>query len=153
MNVKDKVLQLDGKTNSVYDFTLHLAVPTLEKVRNEVDVDLIEFNGTEVTARADLKMNALRAKNLLMASRTRNSANDIEYLIATNEEYRNDFILYVCNFVYDIIYNGLMDKLNNTVDTDNFMANLTFNSFLFLKGSTLKNNSVASLKYDYRVGY
>ena len=33
MNVKDIVLQLDAKSGSVYDFNLHLPIPTLEKLR------------------------------------------------------------------------------------------------------------------------
>lgn len=153
MNVKDIVLQLDAKSGSVYDFNLHLPVPTLEKLRAETGIDLLAFTGTETKAKADLKMHALKAKNILMSSKTRNSASDMEYLIATNETYRNDFISYVCSFVYDILFNGLLEKLNNIVDAEDLTANLSFGCFAMLKGSSLRNNQISGVKYVYRVGY
>jgi hypothetical protein len=153
MNVKDIVLQLDAKSGSVYDFNLHLPVPTLEKLRAETGIDLLAFTGTETKAKADLKMHTLTAKNILMGSKTRNSASDMEYLIATNETYRNDFISYVCGFVYDILFNGLLEKLNNIVNAEDLTANLSFGSFAMLKGSSLRNNEITGLRYVYRVGY
>lgn len=153
MNVKDIVLQLDAKSGSVYDFNLHMPVPTLEKLRAETGIDLLAFTGNETKAKADLKMHTLTAKNILMGSKTRNSASDIEYLIATNETYRNDFISYVCSFVYDILFNGLLEKLNNIVDAEDLTANLSFRSFAMLKGSSLRNNQISGIKYVYRVGY
>jgi hypothetical protein len=153
MNVKDIVLQLDAKSGSVYDFNLHMPVPTLEKLRAETGIDLLAFAGNETKARADLKMHTLTAKNILMGSKTRNSANDMEYLIATNETYRNDFISYVCSFIYDILFNGLLEKLNDIVNAEDLTANLSFGSFAILKGSSLRNNQITGVKYKYRVGY
>lgn len=153
MNVKDMVLQLDAKSGSVYDFNLHLPVPTLEKLRAETGIDLLAFAGNETKARADLKMHTLTAKNILMGSKTRNSASDMEYLIATNETYRNDFVSYVCSFVYDILFNGLLEKLNDIVNAEDLTANLSFGSFAMLKGSSLRNNQITGVKYKYREGY
>lgn len=153
MSVKDIVLQLDGKSGSVYDFTLHMPIPTLEKLRAETGIDLLAFTGTETKAKADLRMHTIKAKNILMGSKTRNSANDMEYLIATNETYRNDFIAYVCSFVYDVLYNGLLEKLNNIANAEDLTANLSFGSFAMLKGSSLRNNQIIGVKYTYRVGY
>lgn len=153
MDVKDIVLQLDAKSGSVYDFNLHMPIPTLEKLRAETGIDLLAFAGNETKAKADLKMHTLTAKNILMGSKTRNSANDIEYLIATNETYRNDFISYVCSFVYDILFNGLLEKLNDIVNAEDLTANLSFSSFAMLKGSSLRNNQIIGVKYKYRAGY
>ncbi len=153
MNVKDIVLQLDAKSGSVYDFNLHLPVPTLEKFRAETGIDLLTFTGTEIKAKADMKMNAIKAKNILMGSKMRNSANDMEYLIATNETYRNDFVSYVCSFIYDILFNGLLEKMNDIVNAEDLTANLSFGSFAMLKGSSLRNNQIIGVRYKYRVGY
>ncbi len=153
MNVKDIVLQLDAKSGSVYDFNLHLPVPTLEKLRAETGIDLLTFTSTETKARADMKMNAIKAKNILMGSKMRNSANDMEYLIATNETYRNDFVSYVCSFIYDILFNGLLEKMNDIVNAEDLTANLSFDSFAMLKGSSLRNNQITGVRYKYRVGY
>lgn len=153
MNVKDIVLQLDAKSGSVYDFNLHLPVPTLEKFRAETGIDLLTFTGTEIKAKADMKMNAIKAKNILMGSKMRNSANDMEYLIATNETYRNDFVSYVCSFIYDILFNGLLEKMNDIVNAEDLTANLSFGSFAMLKGSSLRNNQITGVRYKYRVGY
>ncbi len=153
MNVKDIVLQLDAKSGSVYDFNLHLPIPTLEKLRAETGIDLLTFTGTEIKAIADIKMNAIKAKNILMGSKTRNSASDMEYLIAINETYRSDFISYVCSFIYDILFNGLLEKMNDIVNAEDLTANLSFGSFAMLKGSSLRNNEIVGVKYIYRVGY
>ena len=153
MNVKDIVLQLDSKSGSVYDFNLHLPVPTLEKLRAETGVDLLTFTGTEAKAKADMKMNAIKAKNILMGSKTRNSASDMEYLIATSETYRSDFVSYVCSFIYDILFNGLLEKMNDIVNAEELTANLSFGSFAMLKGSSLRNNQISGVKYIYRAGY
>lgn len=151
--IKQKIEQLDAKTGSVYDYALHAPVPTIETVRNQTGIDVLEFSDTSLKARAELKMLTRLAKNIFTSWKTRNSANDFEFLIATEEMYRVDFIDYVCQFIYDVFYNGLMEKLNDIVVDGDLVDNLTLSSISVLKGSSLRSNSLLGVKYKYREGY
>lgn len=136
---------------STYSLKDHLPFPTLEYIEYETGFNLFQESGSEVKAQALIRTYTKAAWNALRAIKTQDTANKLEFLIATNKEYRAAFLEYVTTFVSAVYHLGGIDFLqaNDNADTSKALPLMVRN---YLEGSILKVERLV-LHYDYRVGY
>lgn len=136
---------------STYSLKDHLPFPTLEYIEHETGFNLFRESGSEVKAQALIRTYTKAAWNALRAIKTQDTANKLEFLIATNKEYRAAFLEYVTTFVSAVYHLGGIDFLqaNENADTSKALPLIVRN---YLEGSILKVERLV-LHYDYRVGY
>lgn len=138
---------------SVYDPISHLPYPTLGFIHLETGENIVENQGgNEIKAKAFVKQITNTAWRILSQSKTKETANRLEYLIATNPDYRKSFLDYVCSFIYDMFLNGVDNFLNPT-DELNLVDTMTAKTKSFIEGSLLGVSRFAWFPYEYRVGY
>ena len=102
MNPKD----LD-KNISIYDFDNHLPVPTVGYFKKTTGEDIMLELGIDAQkAAAIMFKHAKDCMNILQASKLMQDRKVVEYLIATNQDYRTDFVNYVCAYVASTLING-----------------------------------------------
>ena len=102
MNPKD----LD-KNISVYDFDNHLPIPTVSYFKKTTGEDIMLELGIDAQkATAIMFKHAKDCMNILQASKSAQDRKVIEYLIATSEDYRMNFVNYVCTYVASTLING-----------------------------------------------
>lgn len=137
---------------STYDKLRHLAMPKLSYVLQQTGEDLIINQGNEESANAFLRQITQTAWLFLRQMKTLDTANRLEYLIATDVDYRLAFLDYVCSFIYDIYYGGL-DPLLSVNERLRLLDGLTPKTKAFVEGSLLNVSNFYRFHYEYRVGY
>lgn len=136
---------------STYSLTDHLPFPTLEFIKHATGFDLFLEAGGEVQALGQLRTYTKTAWATLKAQKTFDTAKKLEYLIATNEEYRRAFLDYVASFVSAVYSLGGINFLSPTAESNTILA-LPLIVRNHLEGSLLKIERL-HLVYEYRKGY
>jgi hypothetical protein len=127
MNILDTVnpTSLDG--NSVYDFNLHLPIPTKTYILQETGIDLSLAVGSEVEADITLRFLAKTAMAVIKSNIPSQAKLNIEYLIAKSERHREAFCNVVAYMVLSVRGKGLdtlLDGGKGTLDAISRMARL-----------------------------
>lgn len=151
-DIKNKVIELNGQ-DSFYDFKLHLPIPTIEFVLENAGFNMVEISGGELQAKNDIKFCTILASRIMYADKLRETKQILEYLIATNQNYRLDFLIYVATFINDMIMNGLINKLSEISNVESFAQNLSLSCYAMLKSGSLATSRFLPIKFDYRRGY
>lgn len=141
-------ISLNG--DSVYDFDLHLPIPTKSFILREVGVDLTLATGNEQQADATLRFLSKTVMNVIKDNVPSQAKINIEYLIAKSERHRRAFIDTVAFLVLSVRGKGIDVLLNEgkgTLDSISRMARLQAEA-----------NDLLTHKYDFfveevRVGY
>lgn len=144
--------ELNG-SSSVYDFELHMPIPTIGFIRQETGEDLVILSGTETKAKAHIRNITKLAMSYILSDKLTSTRYKLEYLIAKNAEYRNAFINFVAQIVFEIINSSALETyLSNAKDLENMFTNWTKAT---LKGSILNVDYFRkNLKTEeIRVGY
>lgn len=142
--------QLDG-TTSKYDYNLHMPIPTLSFIADETGENMVINTGSEQKARALVKKYTKIAFNLIMSTKIQQTRNDLEYLIATNAEYRYAFISFVAGLISDIYVAG--DEALLLASGVDITKHLTISTRALLEGGVLSIGRFAGLRYRHREGY
>lgn len=138
---------------SVYDMDSHLPYPSLGYILQETGENITENQaGSVEKANAFVRQMTKTAWLLLKEGKILDTQNKLEYLIATNEEYRLAFLDYVCSFIYDLYYGGIDNVLKPTKDLE-LKEILSAKTKAFINGSLLGAARIAWVDYEYRVGY
>lgn len=109
---------LDG--DSVYNFQLHLPIPTRSYIMRETGMDLILATGNEVEADALLRFMSITAMNMIKANVPSNARLNIEFLIAKNKRHREAFLEVVAMMILSAKGKGIDTLLEGgqaTIDT------------------------------------
>lgn len=131
------------KEISTYDLETHTPYPTFEFILKETGEDMVINNESNFDkAKAQLRQFTDTAKDFIMSKKPKHTADYMEYLIATKEEWRMEFLRFVAMVVMDFyagvdIFNGEMSK----------RAENRYNA------GVLKTMYFKPYKYNYRVGY
>lgn len=150
--IRKIVNQLNGE-DSKYDFKLHLPIPTLSFIVENSGFDMLEITGSKLQAERDIKFCTIIASRIMYADKLRNTKQVLEYMIATKESYRTDFLLYVATFINDMIMNGLISKLSEISNFESFAKNLSLSCYVMLKSGSLATSRFVPMSFDYRKGY
>lgn len=137
---------------SDYDNNLHIPIPKLSYVLLRTGEDLVVNTGSNEKARAFLVQMTQTAWLFLKQLKTLDTSNRLEYLIATDTEYRQAFLDYVCSFIYDIYYGGY-DPLLEPTERVRLLDGMTPKTRAFVEGSLLNIGTFYRFEYKYRVGY
>lgn len=125
--------------NSVYDLDTHTAYPTIQYIANQTGENMITLTGNELKAKATIRQITDEVKQFLFNSKLRDTYNVLEYLIATNMNYRLEWIKSIANIIY-AEYN-MSETRQEAIER-------------VLKGSNLLSiERFTYIKYDYRKGY
>lgn len=100
---------LDG--DSVYDYNLHIPIPTKEYILKETGIDLTLATGSIQEADATLRFMTKTAINAIKANLTSNARNIIEYLIAKSPRHRAGFLDVVAYLILAVKGNGIEELL------------------------------------------
>jgi hypothetical protein len=149
MNPKD----LD-KNISVYDFDNHLPVPTHSYFKKTTGEDLmLELSIDAQKANAIMFKHAKDCMNILQASKLMPDRKVIEYLVATNESYRIDFVNYVCSYVASTLTIG-DQALTEISKTNDPLDKLPQNAQNAIKSTNLGIKKFTDmLRYEVEVAY
>ena len=139
------------KSTSVYDYDLHMPIPTLSFIAAETGEDMIINIGNEAKAMALVRKYTKIAYNLLMSTKIQQTRNDMEFLIATNPEYRLAFISFVAGLISDMYVAG--DEAMLLADGVNIAEHLTLSTRALLEGGLLSISRFTFMRYNYREGY
>lgn len=113
--------------DSVYDFDLHLPIPTKSFVLREVGIDLTLATGNEQQADATLRFLSKTVMNVIKNNIPTQAKINIEYLIAKSERHRRAFIDTVAFLILSVRGKGVDTLLNEgkgTLDSISRMARL-----------------------------
>lgn len=110
---------LDGY--SVYDYELHLPLPTLSFILRETGIDLTLSTGTEQEAQSVVRFLAQTAINTIKEHVPSQARLNIEFLIAKSVEHRRAFITMVAYLVMATRAKGLDDLLADTSRVSNLV--------------------------------
>lgn len=135
---------------STYAINDHLPFPTTDYIKYETGFDLFFESGSQEKADALVRTYTRTAWDVLRSQKTLQTANALEYLIATNEEYRRAFLVYVAVFVSAVYHLGGMDFLAPTGSDPKLSLPLMVRNHL--EGSILRVERLY-VAYDYRKGY
>ena len=105
---------LDG--DSVYNFTLHLPIPTTSYIAQETGIDLVVSTGSTTQANATLRFMTKTAMNAIKTNLTSEARITVEYLIAKSAKYRAAFLDVVAYLILAVKGNGI-DELLKEGDT------------------------------------
>lgn len=105
---------LDG--DSVYNFTLHLPIPTITYIAQETGIDLVVSTGSTTQANATLRFMTKTAMNAIKTNLTSEAKITVEYLIAKSAKYRAAFLDVVAYLILAVKGNGI-DELLKEGDT------------------------------------
>lgn len=105
---------LDG--DSVYNFDLHLPIPTISYILQETGIDLVISTGSTTQANATLRFMTKTAMNAIKTNLTSEARVIIEYLIAKSERHRAAFLDVVAYLILAVKGNGI-DELLKEGDT------------------------------------
>lgn len=118
-------ISLNG--DSVYDFDLHLPIPTKSFVLCEVGIDLTLATGSEQQADATLRFLSKTVMNVIKNNIPTQAKINIEYLVAKSQRHRRAFIDTVAFVVLSVRGKGVETLLNEgkgTLDSISRMARL-----------------------------
>lgn len=104
--IRDKVIELDGLTGSEYDFNSHLPYPTIQKIYDDIGINLTLLEGSSYQAESKIKLFVRKAFQILNYGKTEKTNRDLEYMIATELHFRTSFVEYVINLIGDIFVSG-----------------------------------------------
>lgn len=116
---------LDG--NSVYDYDLHLPIPTKTFILQETGIDLTLATGSESEADSTLRFLSKTAMAVIKSNVPSQAKLNVEYLIAKSERHRQAFIDVVAYMVLSVRGKGfdtLLDGGKGTLDAISRMARL-----------------------------
>lgn len=133
---------------STYDEISHTAFPKLEYILEQTGEDLIALSD-EHKAKAQVIQYTKTARNILFSSKLISTRNDLEYLIATNEDYRLAFIDYAVSFIQDVFLVGAESFFKPSAGLDV----LSPKTRSFISGSILSTAQFKRIEYEYHVGY
>lgn len=125
--------------NSTYDIKAHTRYPTIDFIKNETGEDMTVLVGSELRAKATIKQIVNDFKSYLSKNKLRETYNAIEYLVATNEEWINEWNRIIAAIIFT--------EYNDPQDRELIIKNLIEGSSLF------KIERFMYSKYNYRVGY
>lgn len=136
---------------STYDDISHTPFPKLTYILDQTGEDLVALSD-ENKAKSNVIQFTKTAKNILMGSKLMDTRKRLEYLIATDEEYRLAFLDYVCSFIQDVFLVGADNffKPNNDLDVTNILSPKTKS---YITGSILSIKQFTYFDYEYHVGY
>jgi hypothetical protein len=103
---------LDGY--SVYDYNIHLPLPTFSFILQETGVDLVLATGSEQEAQSVVRFLSQTAMNIIKDNVPPQAKINIEFLIAKSAKHRQAFITMVAYLVLTTRAKGLDDLLANT---------------------------------------
>lgn len=132
---------LDG--DSVYNFTLHLPIPTTSYILQETGIDLVVSTGSNAQANATLRFMTKTAMNAIKTNLPAEARLSIEYLIAKNARHRAAFLDVVAYLILAVKGNGI-DELLTEGDTKITALNR-------LAQLQAQANDLLVQKYDFRV--
>lgn len=135
---------------SYYDKTLHLPIPLLSFVKEQTGFDLYLETGDELKAKAYVKTYTQAAWNYLRSTKTLATANAMEYLIATDENWRGEFLLYVTALISSVYTLGGVEVFNKSESAD-LIRELPMLARAAASG--LLATKRLNVKYKYREGY
>lgn len=105
---------LDG--DSVYNYDLHLPIPTISYIAQETGIDLVVSTGSTTQANATLRFMTKTAMNAIKTNLTSEARITVEYLIAKSERHRSAFLDVVAYLILAVKGNGI-DELLKEGDT------------------------------------
>lgn len=135
---------------STYDSDSHIAYPTLDYILEETGEDLKQASDNDEDAVRRLKHMTKTAKRFLMCDKIFDTQKKLEYLIATDEDYRREWLEYVASFVHDVLLTGA-NVLN--VPQGQLQEVLTAKTRAFLESGLLNVKQFGYLEYTYHSGY
>lgn len=100
---------LDG--DSVYNFTLHLPIPTISYILQETGIDLVVSTGSTSQANATLRFMTKTAMNAIKTNLTSEAKVIVEYLVAKSERHRAAFLDVVAYLILAVKGNGIDELL------------------------------------------
>lgn len=128
-----------NEINSTYDKKTHTRYPTLQYIKEQTGEDLETLAGTTLRAEAELRQITNDFKSHLSKNKLRETYNRIEYLVATNEEWINEWNRIIASVIYK--------EYNMEATREEAMLDL-------IKGSGLFSiERFQPFKYKYREGY
>lgn len=113
--------------DSVYDYDLHLPIPTKSFIQREIGIDLTLATGSESQADATLRFLAKTAMNTIKANVPSQAKINVEYLIAKDSRYRqafNDTVAFLVLTVRGKGIDTLLSEGKGTLDNLSRMARL-----------------------------
>lgn len=116
---------LDG--DSVYDFDIHLPLPTISYILQETGIDLTISTGSTTQANTTIRFMSKTAMNAIKANLPSQARINVEYLIAKSERHRSAFLDVVAYMILAVKGNGIDDLLQSggtQIDTLNRLAQL-----------------------------
>lgn len=116
---------LDG--NGVYDYNLHLPIPTKTYILQETGIDLTLATGSEAEADTTLRFLSKTAMAVIKANVPSQAKINVEYLIAKSERHRQAFLDVVAYMILSVRGKGLdtlLDGGKGTLDALSRMARL-----------------------------
>lgn len=125
--------------NSIYDVNTHTPYPTIDFIRQQTGEDMIVLVGNELKAQATIRQITDTFKRELRKYHLVNNFNFIEYLIATDDAWRFEFISTVAAIIYD--------HYNTTQELKDIMLEAIEGSQL------LRLKKILLRKYEYHKGY
>jgi len=111
-------MEIYQDTNSIYDEDLKLAIPTLDYIKSITGYNLEVLGGTpsSIDAKQRVKGISLDAKIELHQRIPLKIDKDVmDYLIATDENWRRDFINYVVSYVSATFLYGEFEEMPSRV--------------------------------------
>lgn len=136
---KGVYIMLVQDLNSYYDLDTHTAYPTIQYIANQTGENMITLTGNELKAKAKIRQITDEIKQSLFNLKIRETFNVMEYLIATNRNYRLEWNKAIANIIYA--------EYNMTETRQEAIERV-------LKGSNLLSiERFTYIKYDYRKGY
>lgn len=137
---------------SKYDKNAHIPYPTINYVLQETGEDLVTNYGNSAKAEAFIRQATKTAWNILRQSKIQETASALEYLIATNKDYRQAFLDYVCSFIFDIYTIGA-DEFFKIQNEEGLLKNsLTTKTKSHIESGLLSAGRI-NIRYKYREGY
>lgn len=126
--------------NSTYDIQSHTAYPNIQFIRNQTGEDMSVIAGNQLNADATIRQITDEVKRVLFEKKLRTTFDILEYLTATNKDYR---------YEWNRLVASVISREYNMLDEDREQSILKV-----LKGSSLFSiERFTYIKYDYRVGY
>lgn len=92
--------------NSVYKKEYHIAIPTLDFIKDITSFDLIQEEGTKERAEAKLLNLTLKAKDYLFSTRPNATQKALSYMIFKYPEWKEAWELYVAKYIDASFYSG-----------------------------------------------
>lgn len=86
---------------SVYDSDTHTPYPTINFILSQTGENMTNLAGTELRANAEIRQLTDEFKRYLQMNKLRETFNYMEYLIATKQEWRFDFVKAVASAIYN----------------------------------------------------